>query len=371
VEDNKVTLYGVGDVSLVHEPVEPFSELIRGEMAKADIRFCASERTFSDRGTAQLNVGVAAKPLPPNMASVFADCNFDVVSPASNHVMDWGVEAMLDTRDAITSLGIQSIGVGEDLQEACRPAIIEWNGVRTAFLSFCSLLREGCAAGPNTPGVAPMRAHAYFEPRSFQPGFPPRVVTIPYADDLANMIKCIKEAKQAADAVVLSIHWGIAIIPRIIADYQRTVAEAAASAGADVILGHHAHVPKAIGVYSGTACFYSLGNFIVTSKMDPSKRPAFARDHGIELDPDYPMLPFGKDAKRSLIAKILLSKSGVDRVSFLPMMLDTQCRPELLEPSDPRFNEMVSFMEWVSEDFPHEFSITNNEVLISPPKDTR
>jgi poly-gamma-glutamate synthesis protein (capsule biosynthesis protein) len=215
-----------------------------------------------------------------------------------------------------------------------------------------------------------MRAHAYFEPRSFQPGFPPRVVTIPYADDLANMIKCIKEAKQAADVVVLSIHWGVAIIPRIIADYQRTVAEAAASAGADVILGHHAHVPKAIAVHSGTACFYSLGNFIVTSKMDPKKRPAFAKDHGIELDPDYPMLPFGKDAKRSLIAKILLSKSGVDRVSFLPMMLDTKCRPELLQPSDPRFNEIVSFMEWVSEDFPHQFSIEDNEVLISPKKDT-
>jgi poly-gamma-glutamate capsule biosynthesis protein CapA/YwtB (metallophosphatase superfamily) len=49
------------------------------------------------------------------------------------------------------------------------------------------------------------------------------------------------------------------------ADYQKTVAQAAFAAGADLILGHHAHVPKAIEVFGGKTCFYSLSNFIMSS----------------------------------------------------------------------------------------------------------
>jgi poly-gamma-glutamate capsule biosynthesis protein CapA/YwtB (metallophosphatase superfamily) len=64
---------------------------------------------------------------------------------------------------------------------------------------------------------------------------------------------------------VLSLHWGIHFVPRLIADYQKTVAYAAIEAGADVILGHHAHVPKAIEVHAGKTCFYSLCNFIMST----------------------------------------------------------------------------------------------------------
>jgi hypothetical protein len=43
---------------------------------------------------------------------------------------------------------------------------------------------------------------------------------------------------------VLSLHWGVHFVPRLIADYQKTVVQAAFAAGADLILGHHAHVPN-------------------------------------------------------------------------------------------------------------------------------
>jgi len=47
-------------------------------------------------------------------------------------------------------------------------------------------------------------------------------------------------------------------------------------------------------------------------------------------DPDYPHLPYGTDAKPSLIARAILSRDGIKKVSFLPVLIDKQLRPEIL-----------------------------------------
>jgi poly-gamma-glutamate capsule biosynthesis protein CapA/YwtB (metallophosphatase superfamily) len=361
---NEVVLLGCGDVGPIHEPMAQYSELVRETLAGADIRFAQVERVYSERGTLQPHGGAHGR-LPPHMASVITDCGFNVVSVAGNHAMDWGPEPLLDTVDLLRAKGIQTIGAGRNLAEARQPAIIEAKGLRVAMLAYCSVLHEGYAAGPDTPGIAPMRAAARFEPVDYQPGVPPRVITTPDERDLANLVADVRAARKQADAVVLSLHWGVHFVPRLIADYQRTVAQAAFDAGADLILGHHAHVPKAIEVFGGKTCFYSLSNFIMTS--DPKVTGGateFERNYGVPLDPAYPRMPYGVDGKRSLIAKAVISKEGV-RTSFLPTLIDTQLRPEILHASDPRFDDMVQYMDWASEGFSHRFAVEGNEVAIS------
>jgi len=88
------------------------------------------------------------------------------------------------------------------------------------------------------------------------------------------------------------------------------------------------------------------------------------RNH-TDQDPEYPLLPYGKDAKRSLLAKAIFKKDGVKRVSFLPMVIDKRYRPEVLRKSDPRFDDMVRYMEWASEGFEHRFSVDGDEVVIT------
>jgi len=143
------------------------------------------------------------------------------------------------------------------------------------------------------------------------------------------------------------------------------VAKAAVAAGVDLILGHHAHIPKAIGVHDGKICFYSLSNFIFTTRENPARAKEFSRIYGITMDPDYPRLAFGTDAKRSLIAKAVLSDQGVAKVSFLPVLLDKQLRPEVLRHGDPRFDDAVSYMDWASEGFGHKFTVEGDEVVVT------
>jgi poly-gamma-glutamate capsule biosynthesis protein CapA/YwtB (metallophosphatase superfamily) len=361
-----ITILGCGDVGPIHEPMEQYSELVRPHLAAADIRFAQVERVYSERGALQLASGGAHSRVKPHLASVFSDCGFDVVSLASNHAMDWGADAMLDTIDVLRSRGMQVIGAGRNLHEARKPAVLEANGVKVAFLAYCSILNKEYWATAEKPGVAPLRAHTYYEAFDYQPGIPPKVITTPNQEDLACLIADVENARKLADVVVLSLHWGIHFIPKMIADYQPLVAKVAFEAGADVIFGHHAHTPKAIGVHNGKVCFYSLSNFIMSStEKSEAKARVFEKEYGVTLDPDYPRLAYGADAKRSLVAKVRASRSGVSHVSFLPVMIDTKLRPEILRRSDPRFDEMVRFMDEVSADFDHRFTPDGDEVIVS------
>ena len=364
--DNSVVLMACGDVGPIHEPMSTYPVLAKPTLAGADIRFAQVERVYSERGSLQVHSGGSHSRVKPHMASIFTDSGFNVVSLASNHAMDWGEDALLDTVALFRDKGIQAVGVGRNLAEARRPAIVERNGVKIAFLAYCSVLQTGYAAGPDKTGIAPLRAHTYYESFDYQAGVPPRVVTVPYEEDLAGMVEDVAAAKKSAHAVVVSLHWGIHFIPRTIADYQVIAANAAFTAGADLILGHHAHTPKAIGMHQGKACFYSLSNFMMSSTANtPAKAAEFMKSYGVTLDPDYPHLSYGTDAKRSLIAKAVLSREGVKRVSFLPVLIDKQLRPEVLRSSDARFGDTVRFMDWVSEDFDHRFTVEGDEVLVS------
>ena len=336
-----IVLMGTGDVGPIHEPMSQYPELVRPTLAEAHIRFGQCERLYSDRGTLQIHSNGHHSRLAPSMASIFTDCGFDVVSLASNHSMDWGEDALMDTCELMQELGIQTAGAGANLDEARQPAIVERDGVKVAFLARCSVLRDGYAA---------------------EAGTPPRVVTVPCSEDLEMLREDIRKARQQAHVVVISLHWGIHFIPRVIADYQPLVAHAAFEAGADLILGHHAHVPKGIEVYQGKACFYSLSNFMMSSS---GTSKAMLDRYNIELDPEYPHLPYGAAAKRSLIARAVLSTEGVKRVSFLPVMIDKQLRPEVLHQGDARFDDAISYMDWASEGLAHRFDVQGDEVVLT------
>jgi poly-gamma-glutamate synthesis protein (capsule biosynthesis protein) len=363
----QVVVMGCGDVGPYHEPVDVYPVLAKPTLAAADLRFAHAEKVYSDRGVMQTHSDGHYTRQPPRFAALLADCGFDVVSVAGNKAMDWGAEAMLDMIELLNSMGIQTVGGGRNEEEARRPVIFHRNGVRVAFLAYCSVLREGYAATKHSAGTAPMRVDTFYKPQDWQPGTPPRVITIPWERDLEAMCLDIESTKKMADAVIVSMHWGIHNIPRVLADYQRVVARAAIKAGADSIFGHHPHIPKGIEVIDGKACFYSLSHFIWTQRELSNQVPGHegGHRHGVEHDPDYPLLPMGPDAMKSMIARAVVSKAGVDRVGFLPVRIDTKYRPEVLLHDDPRFTAAVEHMDWCSEGLAHRFTVDGDEVVVT------
>jgi poly-gamma-glutamate synthesis protein (capsule biosynthesis protein) len=97
----------------------------------------------------------------------------------------------------------------------------------------------------------------------------------------------------------------------------------------------------------------------------PQRKKHFFEMYGVELDDEYPRLPYGPGAKRSMVAKAVIGKGGIEQVSFLPTLIDPRLRPEVLRQGDPRFDDAVQYMEWASEGYNHKFSVEGDEVVVS------
>src|SRR6185295_9986537 len=124
-----------------------------------------------------------------------------------------------------------------------------------------SVLPDEYEAREEKPGCNPIKVATYYEAQEYQAGTPPKIVTVPCEEEVAAMEEDIRRAKAQADVVVVSMHWGIHHVPGMLADYQFTVGHRAIDAGADLILGTHAHLVKGIEIYKGKAIFFSMGNF--------------------------------------------------------------------------------------------------------------
>lgn len=366
-----VTLMAGGDIGPVYEPMEQFAELISPVLQQADLRLGQCERTYSERGwDPQFLYGPGGQHgrQHPRMAVVWKAADIDIVSLAGNHAMDWGPEALLDTIELFRGMGKYVIGAGKDAEEARRPAIVERNGVKIAFLSYCSVLRDGQAAGPGKAGIAPVRAHTYYLPEEFQPGTPPRIITVPYEKDVKALQDDIRKAKQQADAVILSIHWGLRHVPKTLCMYQQPVAHAAIDAGADLILGHHSHSIKAVEVYKGKVCFYSIGNFMTTGSKSRATGTFDWNLVWYRIDPEClppdGMYNFPSHCRKTMVAKAVISRKGIERVSFLPAFINHRAQPYVVGPDDPKFQEILDFTEWVSDQHPHKFRVEGNEVVV-------
>jgi len=255
-----VTIAAAGDVGTGREPPASSFAQVNDALRSADIRFAQVERLYSGRGSYQGQGGGLHTRQKPEMADAFKSVPFSVLSIGSNHTGDWGPDAVIDTVETFRRLEIPTIGAGRDIQEARRPAIINCNGMRVAFLGYVSVMLPQYWATGSRAGSAPMRAHTFYQPYEYQPGAPARIVTVADEEDLAALAGDVRDAKRHADFVFVSLHWGVHYVPAP-SDYQPVVARAAIDAGATGILGHHPHQQQGVEIYNGGVIFYSLGNF--------------------------------------------------------------------------------------------------------------
>ena len=76
----------------------------------------------------------------------------------------------------------------------------------------------------------------------------------------------IEALRAQVDVLTVAFHKGVAHTPALLAMYERKVAKAAIEAGADIIVGHHAHILRGIEIYKGKPIFHGLGNFVTVTR---------------------------------------------------------------------------------------------------------
>jgi poly-gamma-glutamate capsule biosynthesis protein CapA/YwtB (metallophosphatase superfamily) len=195
---------------------------------------------------------------PPRYAGRLAEAGFTAVNVANNHSLDFGMEGLDNTLAALDNAGIQPVG-GE------RVAEFTVSGKSVAVAGFSYSLR--------TRYVHPLR-------------------------DVEEAQAIVSKLKGEYDLVVVSFHGGAEGAPAMrVADAEEEFlgerrgnvvrfARAVVDAGADLVLGHGPHVPRAIEVYRGKLIAYSLGNFAVYSMFNIKGPSGLGYVLQAELDPE-------------------------------------------------------------------------------------
>jgi poly-gamma-glutamate capsule biosynthesis protein CapA/YwtB (metallophosphatase superfamily) len=374
-----IILFGAGDVGPSRSDLDSIFSHAAPVIQSGDLAFCQLEPVLTERGTPlpQARLTCSSSPLA---AQAIRRAGFDVVSFATNHCMDWGRDGFFDTLDALAAAGLHQVGAGRNLADARKPVIIDIRSTKIAFLAYCSILPQDYWAKDSRAGCAPLRGHTLYEQIEHdQPGTPCRIHSYPHREDLKNMIADVRQARQNADLVIVSAHWGIHFKEAEIAECQKDYAYAAIDNGADLILGHHAHILKPVEVYRGKVIFYSLGNFAM-EEVSNMKRDlaAYGQDHEqsqsfLEMKAIAPKWQgssrsFPPDSYKSMLAKCVIRNGKIYSVSFLPVDIPEDNAPVILRPDQPKYQEIVDYMTMITrmEKLDTRYDRVGDEIFIQP-----
>ncbi len=159
---------------------------------------------------------------------------------ANNHGMDYGRAGLADSLAAARAAGMPVVGAGADEDAAFAAHVTTVKGQRVAVVGATQVLDDELAAawtaGAGTPGLAS-------------------------AKDVARTVAAVRAARALADVVVVVLHWGTEQVA-CPTGAQTSLARALVDAGADVVVGSHAHVLLGGGFLGKAYVDYGLGNFV-------------------------------------------------------------------------------------------------------------
>lgn len=183
---------------------------------------------------------------PPEVADAVIDCGFDVFTMANNHLLDMGTQGLEESINFWNKKAAENdltvLGAYLNDEDANRIRTREVNGVKIAFLAY---------------------AHHINGNECLLDDSPLRVVMNEEEDIIERQIK---EARQLADAVIVSVHWG-EDDTTVVTEDRIELANKMVNWGADVILGCHTHTAETMEWIERDDCtkgfvYYCMGNFI-------------------------------------------------------------------------------------------------------------
>jgi len=215
-----------------------------GWMADADLTFANVEGPLCDEGVSRKcapdSTNCYAFKSPTRYGQYFADAGVDLASLANNHSGDFGEACRRASETTLDELGIAWSGPPGSIATA------EANGLKVAMIAF----------------------HSSTECN--------------YINDHATAKALVAKADATHDIVIVSFHGGAEGSKALhVPDemelfygeqrgHLRVFTHEVVDAGADLVLGHGPHVPRAIEVYEGRLIAYSLGNFATYGRFNLS-----------------------------------------------------------------------------------------------------
>ncbi|MBN1833416.1 MAG: CapA family protein [Deltaproteobacteria bacterium] len=339
-----------GDLVLDEPRPEYWLSGIAPALHDADLAVGHLEVPHTRRGT-EMKGDVPAPGADPDHLAALVEAGFDALTLSGNHMADCGPEGIADTKLELERLGIVCCGAGADLREARCPAELSILGKRISVLSYNCVGPEKGWATDTDAGVAFVR----IETANGGPIIPSARLEQAMPESVRTMQQDITSAKQNAELLMVALHKGIVHTPARLAPYEQPVAHAAIDAGADIVLGHHAHIIRGIEFYRGKPIFHGLGNgCVVTRALSPDQdhpaRTDWARKRkelfGFDPDPEYRLAPFHPQAVNSILGRVRWHDDGQMEAGFIPVHVEPPGRPVIADGAKAR--EIIDYVAQIT-----------------------
>lgn len=278
-------------------------EKIKALIASGDYNIANFEAVLTQR---PLPPYLSTKPYalagdPSQSAAALRRQGFHAVSLGNNHALDYGTPGLIDTLDSFSRAGIRTFGAGRHASEAEAPLELCCGEKRVIFFTgyqYRKYMEEDFAfyAMAQRPGVACLSG---------------------------GLLQRLHEARMQDPKALLVVlpHWGFDF--EWCSKIQRHYAQQLVSAGADLVIGHGAHMMQEIEQVSGRWVVYGIGNGVFNSNGEYDKRG---------------LAPF------SFFAQIIVSSSGTE-VRLYPLYcnnLKTDWQPRFV--TDVEFEQVVDVL---------------------------
>ena len=217
---------------------------VTAKLAAADLAIVNLETSVGEGGRPEPGKRFTFQ-APASALTALSEAGIDVATMANNHALDYGREALGSTFAAIRRAGrsgLQVVGIGKDDASAFRPATstigettVATIGATVAALDPTADPTGQWAATPTTPGTAD-------------------------AVDPRLLLESVRDADHEFAVVVVYMHWGVQGETCTTED-QRSLTKRLVEAGADVVVGSHAHVVQGAEPFADAFVAYGLGNY--------------------------------------------------------------------------------------------------------------
>jgi len=271
---------------------------------------------------------------------------FNHLVASNNHSLDRGFDGMVATIRNFKRAGIDFTGIYEDENAFNTPTIIDVNGIQVGIIAYTESLN---GLDPLIP--VEMRPFAV---RRF------RVYTTADVPAMGEDIAALREA--GAEVVIVSLHWGAEYV-NAPTETQRQIARGLVDVGADVIMGHHAHVVQPIEWHyredeSRGLIIYSLGNFLADQTR--LQRPIPATQYSMLVSVQVTRQP---DGEITLMCEVLPVLAMRDRTGNTMGIVNGLGMMPLIGGELPDFVTDTYLRDWGRRAYAHVLNIVGEEFV--------
>lgn len=290
--DVSIKIFTCGDIVIKSNKDKILSDEIKKLISSADISICNFEGPIESKGKSIPKAGPHVKQLKEAI-SILKNVGFNVFSLANNHIYDYGDEGLGATIEELKRCIVGYVGAGLDFECAYKPKIIKIEDTKIGFLAFCEAEFGSLTEDENRGGYAWINH--------------------------PSVNRIVIDTKSKVDILIMIIHAGAEDVPLPLPEWQNRYKELC-DLGADVIIGHHPHVPQGWEEYKNSLIFYSLGNFYM-NWGEFKQRNDFSYSVMLTFEnkkvQGYKIITHKKENNKIVLINYKCSKNYLDKLNYI------------------------------------------------------